>query len=168
MSLLILAISVYIAAILETSLANRWELRGATPDLLAMVAFIWLTAKSHRQGLLPVALIGLASDLGSAAPLGLGMATLTCVGYGVVRLKPRLDTDHFYLRLATIWFAATTAALVQGIGLHFLGEAQTQWQLLIERCAITGLYTAGIAFPLLMVGGWFRKPDPVELRNAYA
>lgn len=167
MALVFLAVCVYLAAVVETTVTSRWEIRGATPDLLVMMAFIWLTARSQRRSLLPVALVGLASDLGSATPLGLGLATFALAGYAVVRLKPRLDTHRIGWRLLVIWSAATSVALVQAISLIWLAESREPLKLLVERCFITGLYTVGVAAPLLMIAGWFEKRDSIELQSAY-
>ena len=145
---------VYLAAVLETWLAPRWEVSGAGPDLMVLVAFTWLACSTSRGAILVVAIVGLASDLGSSAPLGLGMAVFALVGYCAVWLRRRLMLDHFLARLGMIWFAATATTLLQGVVLRLIGQSTLPLRTLIERGALVGLYTAALAIPVFMIIGW--------------
>jgi rod shape-determining protein MreD len=145
---------VYLAAVLETWLAPRWEVSGAGPDLMVLVAFTWLTCSTGRSAILVAAMAGLASDLGSSAPLGLGMAVFALVGYCGVWLRRRLVLDHFPAQLGMLWFAAGATTLLQGFILHLIGQSTLPMRTLFERGALVGLYTAALAIPIFMIIGW--------------
>jgi rod shape-determining protein MreD len=145
---------VYVAAVLETWLAPRWEVSGAGPDLMVLVAFTWIACSTGCSAILVAAMVGLASDLGSSTPLGLGMAVFALVGYCAVWLRRRLMLDHFPARLGMIWFAATATTLLQGFVLRLIGQSTLPMRPLIERGALVGLYTAALAIPIFMIIGW--------------
>jgi simple sugar transport system permease protein len=129
---------VYLAAVLETWLAPRWEVSGAGPDLMVLVAFTWLACSTSRGAIFVVAMVGLASDLGSSAPLGIGLAAFALAGYCVVWLRRRLVLDHFPARLGMIWFAATATTLLQGFVLRLIGQSPLPMRTLFERGALVG------------------------------
>ena len=52
MAIVVLIFSVYFAAVLETALAGLIEVRHVVPDLLAMVAVIWLLVTGRPRGFL--------------------------------------------------------------------------------------------------------------------
>ncbi len=89
---------IYLAAVLESWLLPHWEVAGAGPDLLVLVAFVWLTMSASRSAIVVVAIVGLVNDLNSAAPLGIGMGVFAVVGYCAVWLRRRLVLDHFPAR----------------------------------------------------------------------
>lgn len=163
MNLVCLLLFVYLAAVVETAMAAHWEVGGAAPDLLAIVAFAWFTAAPNGRRLLPTALAGLASDLGSIAPPGLGLATYAAIGYGVARLKTTIFVDRMAVRLGIIWLAATAATMTQMLGVYLEGTFVFEWPNAIARGGMAGIYTAAVALPVLMVSGWLRRrpADPL-------
>ena len=62
---------VYLAALVQTWFVPRWQAFEAAPNLLVLIAFLWLTQTPSRRGLLMAALAGLTSDLNAPTPLGL-------------------------------------------------------------------------------------------------
>ncbi|HTQ40511.1 MAG TPA: rod shape-determining protein MreD [Pirellulales bacterium] len=149
----------YMAAVLQTSFATRWDAFGVGPNLLVLGGFLWLTQTGSRRGLLVAALAGLVSDLNSPAPLGLGLALFAAVAYSVIWLRRRLNLDGFPAQLSVVWFAATTITLWQGALIKCLGQSPAAWSALIERSALVGLYTMCTALPILVFAFWRRTPQ---------
>ncbi len=156
-SLAILALAVYAAAIAETSLASAIEVRHVTPDLFALAAILWQLTAGRTRGFVVAAAVGLAYDLTAAGPFGLGLGLFALVGYGIARLRGNLDLDHVALQLAVVVAATTTIALGEGAAWRLLGETALPWSTLAVRATSVGVYTAAIALPLLLFRGWFHR-----------
>jgi rod shape-determining protein MreD len=147
---------VYVAALLETWLAPRWEVRGITPDLLALAAFAWLAGARGRYAFIAVALVGLVSDLNSHAPLGSGMAALAIVAYSVIFLRRNLHLEGLFAQVLIVGFGTTAACLVQGVALKLLQQNSDSVVRLIERAGLAGLYTAAVSIPITMIIFWMK------------
>jgi cell shape-determining protein MreD len=119
------------------------------------VAFAWLANARGRYAFLVAALVGLASDLSSSAPLGIGMTTFAVMGYAVIFLRQNLHLEGAVARLGIVWLGTTSICLLQGVALRLMGNLALPWATLIERAALVGLYTTGLAIPLLMMLQWF-------------
>jgi rod shape-determining protein MreD len=158
MSPLLLLPLVYLAAALQTILSPGWQVAGVVPDLIALTAFTWLAVSKNRYGFVLVALLGLVADLGSPVPLGLGMATFALVGYLLLRLRLRVHLDHLSGQIATVALATASICFVQSVALRILRETSLPWLLLLPRCILVGLYTAGLSVPVLMLIGWLQAP----------
>src|SRR5688572_6276287 len=111
---------VYIAALLEIWLAPRWEVRGITPDLLALVAFAWLASARNRYAFVVVAIFGLVSDLNNSAPLGINMAAFAIVAYIVMFLRRNLHLEGLFARVLIVGFGTTAAGLLQNVALRLM------------------------------------------------
>lgn len=162
MSSLLLIPMIYLAAVLETWLAPRWQVRGITPDLVALAALAWLSRSKSRYGFLMVALAGFAADFSSSAPLGLGMATFAVVGYAIIFLRQNLHLENILAQLLLVGLGATAICLLQSVVLRLVDRIAMPWQTLAERAALVGLYTTAVAIPLLIVLRWFgaNRPSP--------
>jgi rod shape-determining protein MreD len=145
----------YLAAMLQTWLAARWTAGGA-PDLLALTAFAWLVTYGGPRGFILAALVGLVADLNSSAPLGIEMAIYGGVGYGVIWLRRQMNVDRMPAQLGVFWLAITLVTLLAGIVAWCLNPSILSARLLVERTALTGLYTTLAAVPVLMAVGWRR------------
>ncbi len=145
---------VYLAAVLQSALGPRWEVAGAVPNLLVLVAFVFVAVSQNQYALAIVAAIGIVGDLNSPGPIGMEIALFAVAGYGVLWLRQRLVIDHFPGRLAIIWFAATLITICEGIVVRFTTISPLPLGLLVQRSLLVGLYTMAAAVPVLMVIGW--------------
>jgi rod shape-determining protein MreD len=130
---------IYLAAVLETWLAPRWQVRGITPDLVALAALAWLSRSKSRYGFLMVALAGFAADLSSSAPLGLGMATAICLLQSVVlRLVDRIAMPWQTLaeRAALVGLYTTAVAIPLLIVLRWFGANRPSPAIVDQPAAI--------------------------------
>ncbi len=155
---------IYLAAVLEIFLAPHWQIAGITPDLLALVAFTFIAISQSRSSIFIIALIGLASDLNSSGPLGLGLAAFALVAYSLASLQARLQLDHFFGRLTLVWLGITAASVIQAIVARAAGQTAIPIQALITRALVAGFYTSALAVPMLLLIAWVRAPQrPLDL-----
>jgi rod shape-determining protein MreD len=160
---------VYVAALLETWLAPRWDVRGITPDLLALVAFAWLVGTRNRYAFIAVAFVGLVSDLNSSAPLGVGMAAFAMVAYVVMSMRRNLHLEGLLALVLIVAFGATTVCALEGISLRLLHHANDSPVRIVEQAGLTGLYTAAVSLPIAMIIFWMkpkRTAAPVAVPTA--
>ena len=158
MRILALIPLIYAAAVLETSLADVVRVGRVGPDLLAVLAFVWLLTWPGCNALCIAGIVGLASDLISPGRIGPATACFLLVGYGVTRLRARIAIDHVLWQAAVVWAAVTLSALGLATGRWLLGEVLTAPSVLLMRSLGVGVYSAGVSLPLLMVIGWVRQP----------
>lgn|GEM_PF-485881 len=149
---------VYLAAVVQTSLADVIQVGRVAPDLLAMVAVIWVVQVGGPRAFLVAGAIGLVEDLLSPGCIGPGMAGFLLVGYGVNWLRRRLSLDHLVLEVLTVGGAVTVLVFGLSLAQWLLGEASLAWGILLERALGVGIYTAGVSLPAWMIVGWSRQP----------
>jgi cell shape-determining protein MreD len=162
MRFLILTLIVYIAAVAETSLVDVMRVGSVTPDLLALVAVVWVLTAAGPRAFLVAGAIALMGDLIAPGRPGVGMAWMLLVGYGITRLRARFqgatDGRGFVWQVPCVWAAVTVWAAAVGLTGRLLGDVSLPWPTLLARAAGVGVYTAGVSLPVLMVVGWFREP----------
>jgi rod shape-determining protein MreD len=163
MAILLLVFATYVAAVLQTSLAPVIEVRHVMPDLFALVAVVWLLQAAGPRGFIALAFVGLAYDLTSTAPLGVGLGLYSLVGYLLTCLRGRLDGYHLLVALPIVWLAASLIALGEATAARLVGEATLAWTTLAVRAVSVGVYTAAIALPVLMVIGWLPQKKDVSM-----
>ena len=157
MPLILLIVATYLAAVLQTSLVPAFEVRHVVPDLFALTAVVWLLLTARPRGFVAVALVGLAYDLTSAGPLGIGLGLFAVAGYFVTWLRGKLDAKHLLLQLAIVWLATTVIAFGEVFAACWLGETTLTASSLAVCAVSVGAYTTGFTLPLLMVIDWCRE-----------
>ena len=156
--LLLLVPIVYAAAVLETSIGDVMLVGDVTPDLLALVAIVWLMTANGPRAFPVAGAVALVGDLIAPGHLGVGMAWMLLVGYALTRLRTRLKPDHLVVQVLTVAAAVTVWAAGVGLTGRLLGDVSLPWATLLARAAGVGLYTAAVGLPVLMVLGWIREP----------
>ena len=146
------------AAVLDTSLADIIRVGRVAPDLLAMLAIVWLLVVPGPRSFLAAGAIGLAGDLVSPGRVGLAAGCFLLVGYAVARLRARFALEHLVSQVAVVWAAVTALAIAMALGRWLLGEVAAAPSVLFLRSLGVGVYTAGVSLPVLMVIGWMREP----------
>jgi rod shape-determining protein MreD len=167
MRYLILALAVYAAAVVQTSLAPALEVRHVMPDLFALAAVLWeLTAvrrdadraaDASPRGFFAAALVGLAYDLTSSGPLGVGFGLFTGVGWLIASIRAKFDLAHLLMQLSAVFFATAAIAGGEAVIWRLRGETALPWTTLVVRAACVGVYTTAVAVPIVMVLGWLRE-----------
>jgi len=158
MRLLSLTIIVYVAAVIETSLADVFRVGPITPDLLALTAVAYLLIATGPRSFLTAGAIALAADLIASGHLGVGAAWMLMVGYAIGRLRTRLPLDNLAVQVLVVLVAGSVWATAVGLTGRILGDVSLPWSTIVVRAIAVGLYTAGVGLPVLMVVGWVREP----------
>ena len=148
---------IYLAAVLETSFASVWAVGPIVPLALLAAALSAVMARPSQFGRFAAGAAGLLSDLLGPGRLGLGMASFFLGAWFVLDLQRRLGWRSVLLQSLLIWPVATAhAAAVAGssqIGNSLpLGGVNT-----LTEAAGTGLYTAAVSVPWLMIFAWRRR-----------
>jgi len=158
MRTVLLAAIVYLAAVVQTSLADAMRVGSVTPDLLALVAVVYVLAARGPRSFLVAGGIALAGDLIAPGPPGPGAAWMLLVGYAFGRLRHHVRLEHFIAQVPVVGLAVACWAAGVGMTARLLGDLPLAWSAIAARAAGVGLYTAGVALPVLMVLGWSREP----------
>ena len=158
MRLFLLLPIVYVAAVADTSLADRMQVGRVTPDLLALTAVVWVLVAGTPRGFLVAGAIGLLGDLIAPGRIGLGMICFLLAGYVITWLRQRRALEHLVGQVAAVFGAVSLLAAGMAAGRWLLGELPVELPTLLFRSLGVGVYTAGVSLPLLMVIGWIREP----------
>jgi hypothetical protein len=170
----LLFLTVYLVAVAETSLVDVMRVGNVTPDLLALVAVVWLLTVAGPRAFLIAGAIALVGDLIAPGRLGVGTAWMLLVGYGITCLRARLQgaTDgrgftgaQLLWQVPMVAAAVTVWAAAVGLSGRLLGDIWLPLSTILTRAAGVGIYTAGAALPVLMVVGWVREPKPARRRT---
>ena len=158
MKALLLTLIVYVAAVFDTALADAMRIGHAAPDMLALTAVVWLLVAAGPRALLTAGLIALVGDLVAPGHVGVGAFWMLLVGYAIYRLRTLVKLDHLPERVLVVWAAVTIWAIASGLTGRLWGDVALPSMTVVTRASATGLYTAGVSLPVLMVLGWFREP----------
>jgi rod shape-determining protein MreD len=149
----------WLAAVFQTTVAPAMTVRQVSPDALALLAGLWLSAGPlERRSVWVAAALGFASDLISPGPLGVGMFAYFLAAHGVLAVRGKLSADSIALRLLLTAGFATAAALVIAMLYTLSGDAGLSAATLIARVIGVGLYTAALGLPLAMILSWLPTP----------
>jgi len=166
--IVLLILIVYLAAVVETSLSDVMRVGQVTPDLLALVAVVYALAARHPRAFLAAGAIALAGDLIAPGRLGMGAAWMLVVGYAVGRLHHYVRLDHFTAQVPAVGLAVACWAAGVAMTSKLLGGLPLGWSTIAVRASGVGLYTAGVALPVLMVLGWSRERATAPQRQVSA
>ncbi len=158
MRLLILTLIVYTAAVTETSLVDVTRIGHVTPDLLALTAIVYVLMANHPSAFVVSGLIALVGDLIAPGHLGVGMGWMLLLGFGLTRLKRHVPLEHLAAQVFAVLAAVSVWAAAVGLTGRVLGDVSLPWLTIVARSAGVGLYTAGVAVPVLMILGWIHEP----------
>lgn len=156
MAYLLLIIFVYLAAVADTALAEVLRVGNVTPDLVALVAVVWVVLARSRWAFLTAGSVALLGDLIAPGRVGLGAAWMLPVAFGLGWIARQVRSRGPAVQLPmvaaamTVWclgLAATTAAL---------GEAPLPLATQLQQALGAAVYTSAVALPVLMVAGWAR------------
>jgi hypothetical protein len=163
MKILLLPPILYLAAVAETSLADALRVGSVAPEVLALVAVVWLLVAAGRYGFLTAGAIMLVGDLCAPGRVGVGAAWMLLVGYAICRLRLRARLSHYLFQLPVVFAAVAAWAACVGLSERFAGDIGLPLGTILTRSLGVGLYTAGLALPILMLLAWFREPRGARL-----
>jgi len=166
MAILLFVILAYLAAVAQPTLVPLLRVGDAAPDLLALLAVVWALRTRSRYGFLGAGAIALAGDLISPGRIGLGAGWMLLVAFGLVWFQTRRRLCHPALQTAVVLVAVTLWAGALGLSCRAFGQVDTEIVVLLRGALATGVYTAGVALPVLMVLGWWNERNgPARLES---
>ena len=168
MRFILLPIAVYVALVLQTTLAGELAIGRFGVDFPALLAALWLVAARGRYGMLVAGAIGLCGDLAASGQVGLGMGYFILAGCAIEGLRLRLSLDSLPARAATLPLTMLGYTATVAIGARALGDIATPWTPLLTTAVGTAVYTSVLATPALMVIGWVQQSQSQRRRLAAA
>lgn len=167
MPYLLLIASVYLAAVVDTAGADVLRVGKVTPDLVALVAIVWIVLARSRWAFLTAGGVALLGDLIAPGRVGVGAAWMLLVGFGlawfVERARRRRLAAGLPVRLLLTAAAVTAWCLGVGLTSVLLGEAAQPLPAQVLQAFGAAAYTTAVALPVLMVAGWVRRTDCEEV-----
>ena len=157
MSYLLLGLALYLAPALDAAVTPHFELAGAAPQLMLLAGFFWIAIYRGRQACLGAALAGLVADISGTGRLGIcfGLLTATALALHASGRRVPLDRPVGQMVLVSIGTAAGVL-LISCIG-PSPAIVEIDWLPLARWAAITGIYTAIVAWPLLAAVHYRRR-----------
>jgi rod shape-determining protein MreD len=147
----------YAAAVAQTSIAPCLTVGLAAPDLLLLLAFVWIVRRPGWPGFIGAMTVGLAADLSSLGSLG---TMVVCLGIAAVALdswRPTLGLDHPLVAALATGIATMLVSFVTAT-LATIGEPGSRSLFALASQSVgVGLYTALLACPLLVVLAWMES-----------
>lgn len=164
--LLLGAVTVVTALLLQTTVLARLPLPGGVPDLLLVVVVGFALVEGPLSGTVTGFLTGLLADLGADHELGRSALVYALVGYAAGLLhedRPRSPL----LPLGAVAVAAVTAVTVYAVEGLMLGDPRIGWSSYWPAVAGTTAYSvllAPVVVPL--VAALVRRLDPEPFPSA--
>ena len=164
--LLLGAVTVVTALLLQTTVLARLPLPGGVPDLLLVLVVAYALVEGPLSGTVTGFVTGLLADLGADHEIGRAALVYALVGYGVGLLhddRPR----SFLLPLAAVAGAAVAAVTVYALEGLLLGDPRIRWSSYWPSLAGTTAYSVVLAPAVVpLVGALVRRLDPDPLTSA--
>ncbi len=157
MAYLLLAIFVYLAAVADTALAEVLRVGNVAPDLVALVAMVWVVLARSRWAFLTAGAVALLGDLIAPGRVGVGAAWMLLVGFGLAWLARQMRSRGPAVRLPLVAGAMTVWCLGLAATAVVLGDAARPLGTQLAQALGAAVYTSAVALPVLMVAGWARS-----------
>jgi rod shape-determining protein MreD len=163
------ALAIFVAAIVQTSILNPAELGGGTPDLLLVTLVAIALLRGPLYGAGAGFFGGLIVDTALLETLGLTSLLLTLAGYWIGRYGETTGRDRSHAPLLSV-VVITILYAVGAVALHFmLGNAVSARLVLVESLLPTVVLNALLAVPVyalvrrLLRGQTSERPCEVAL-----
>jgi rod shape-determining protein MreD len=157
------ALAIFVAAIVQTSILNPVELAGGTPDLLLVTLVAVALLRGPLYGAGAGFFGGLIVDTALLETLGLTSLLLTLAGYWIGRYGETTGRDRSHAPLLSV-VVITILYAAAAVALHFmLGNAVSARLVLVESLLPTVLLNALLAVPVYaLVRMLLRLGQPAE------
>jgi len=162
---LIIGAFLLVAVLLQTTLLNRLQIPGASPDLV----LVTVIALAFPYGPLPGAVTGFAAgmliDLAPPGngPVGISALILTAVGLAAGRYENPRDRS-VPVALGVVAVAAAAAVVLSTTIEALFGSPRIAWDQVASMCLLSALYAVLMAPGVLGLVGWVvRKLTPEAL-----
>jgi rod shape-determining protein MreD len=158
------ALAVFAAAIVQTSILNAVELGGGTPDLLLVTLVAVALLRGPIYGAGAGFFAGLVVDTALLGTLGQTSLLLTIVGYWIGRYGQTTGRDRAHAPLLSI-IVVTVLYAVCALALHFmLGDSVSARLVLVDALLPAVLLNALLAFPVYALARRLLRPPQLRDR----
>lgn len=149
--LLRLLVILYVAVVLQTTLAPAIEILGVRPDFTILIVVLVALYEGAAGGALCGFAAGLFVDASSAQALGITSLANSVLAFGTGSVADRLVRDSFATRALVVLGVCTVRDLCVYILLPSVGVGET-FRLLVMEAVPGGIYTALLGPPLMALG----------------
>ena len=143
-----LALLVFAAVVLQTSIVSSLDIRGGAPDLVLVLLVCVALLRGAVVGAAAGFVAGLLVDMGTLQTLGVTSLLLTVAGYWAGRYGETTGRDRAHAPTAAV-FTMTVLATVAGYALHFLlGDAVSARFVFVDTLLPTVVMNVLLAVPV--------------------
>jgi rod shape-determining protein MreD len=152
------ALAIFVAAIVQTSILNPVELAGGTPDLLLVTLVAIALLRGPLYGAAAGFFGGLIVDTALLETLGLTSLLLTLAGYWTGRYGETTGRDRTHAPILSV-VVITILYAVGALALHFmLGDTVSARLVLVESLLPSVVLNALLAVPVYSLARRFLRP----------
>jgi rod shape-determining protein MreD len=144
---LLIVPAVYAAAVLNSVVAPLVEVRGVSPDFLALTAVFCSLCAPSAAGLMAAGIAGALADVNAPGRLGVATGIFVVASLALSMARPKVDRRPLAQSLAA-WAAVSVMLLLIAISRSLLGEARWYLPAFLTGSLAAGLYSAILALPL--------------------
>ena len=150
--ILLLAIVIVTALLLQTTVFADVRLLGARPELMYLLTISFAALEGPASGAITGFVGGMAQDFLLNTPKGITALTLTLLGYTVGMLRQYIVSPSPLLPVFLVAGGTFAGVVFYGIVSFLLGQLDTSWLYLIRVAALSAVYNAiltPLVFPIM-------------------
>ena len=151
MRYVIIALTIYLAVAIQTTLVDAIAIGQIAPHVSAMAAVAVVLLHRTNLALAIAAAIGLLEDALWPGRMGVAMAWYLLLSWGLLEICERFDLQPLNRRVAATGLFAGMLALGEGATRYALREPTVGLSEIGVRAVGVGLYTAALAAPFWLV-----------------
>ena len=153
----IIALSIYLAVAIQTTLVSTIQVGRVAPLIPALVAAAIVLLHGRNGVLVLVAAIGLLEDALWPGRMGIAMAWYLLLGWCLLEVSERFDLQRVSRRVTATGLFAGLVALGTGATRYILGEPTLGLSTIAAHAVGIGLYTAALAVPFWLALNWLEN-----------
>lgn len=154
MRYVIMALMIYLALALQTTLVDAITIDRIGPDIPAMVAVAIVILHGGNGALVVAATIGLLEDAICPGRMGIALVWYLLLSWGLLEISERFDLRTLRRRVTATGLFASLLALGVGITRYALGEPTVALSAIGLAAVGIGIYTAAAAVLFWLVLDW--------------
>lgn len=149
MSYWLLVPTLYLASTLDVAVMPRWAWAGAMPQLVLLAGFAWIGVFRGRKSLAGAALAGLVADLSQPGRFGVCFGLLSGASLLADVLGGWWPRHRLLAQIALVALGTAAGVLLVSLLGPVPAADEMDWPALVRWSAVTGMYTAALAWPFL-------------------
>jgi rod shape-determining protein MreD len=154
-SLILLLIPAFLAALFDLTVASAFRLFGAQPSITVALLAAWAVLRRREEAMLMAPAAGLVLGLLGNEPLGASMLGLAPVVLLASMRNPEVTEGRIYIAVAVALGGAAAYVLIVAVITSIAGKFAPEPQALLRQMAGTALLTAPMTamvyFPLARI-----------------